>query len=89
MVRSCRGVVSPHNRNPAANSNESDSLYWVSDNLNLSSMGRTEESLLTGCSKFNKRKILHDLNMQVRRNRLQRINQRGTVIYRPVLGGGV
>jgi len=89
MVRSHRGVVSPRDRTPAANSYESDSLYWVSDNLIFASMGMTEERLLTGCSKFDKRQILRELNTQVRMNRLQRINQRGTVVYAPVLGGEV
>jgi len=89
MVRSHRGVVSPRDRTPAADSYESDVLYFAGYNLNLTAIERSEEELLTGCSKFDKRQILRDLNTQVRMNRLQRVNQRGTVFYAPVLGGEV
>ena len=89
MVRSHGGVPRNCGLLSEATSEASDVLYWAPDNLNVARQGLTEERLLTGCSKFNKRQILRDLNMQVRMNRLQRENRRGVVVYRPVLGGEV
>lgn len=84
------GVGTPRNPTPAPDpSGESDVLYWNPDNLNVASIGRSEEDILSGCSKYAKRQLLRELGICVRTGRLLKVNRRGRVYYCANVGGRV